>query len=448
MEEGAAEEPHGRVAAHEGILGKRVLRVVDASALIVVVVVVVIALLNDATAQTRRRLPVQVIRDDDGGEVRDDRHVVDDDEQRREDAEGRDAEEGRDCAEAERNGSRDGREEHRQAGLAVAVGQAVCQGRVEEVARQLPRVEEDERVVGADGEDDEDGEHVEGAEVAVVEGDAVEEVGAAEGRDDAQHREARDPQRAGLHEHKDEDEAEAADGQLQVGHHLCVDLVEEERQTVVEELHLSDLRAEQTLEHRLELVQDEISDLLVLGFAVDVRVLVAGEGLPEHQDDARDGRARLVTRDDGVFAEEALQRRRRKVHYHVQYLRDVDEIRCVRLGHALLELVEEVENGVGRHALAHHLRVAERLHVLGVLRQQVRHFAHLSQVALREHVAARLLEVQLDALGSLAALRLLRDSIHHLVDELRFLLLVYPRQSLVGGRQHTTVIFQLATLYY
>ena len=140
-----------------------------------------------------------MVRDDDGREVRDDRHVVDDDEQRREDAEGRDAEEGRDGAEAERDGRRDGREEHRQAGLAVAVGEAMRQGRVEEVARQLPRVEEDEGVVGADGEDDEDGEHVEGAEVAVVEHDAVEEVGAAERRDDAEHGEARHPHRARLH---------------------------------------------------------------------------------------------------------------------------------------------------------------------------------------------------------------------------------------------------------
>ena len=115
-----------------------------------------------------------MVRDGDGREVRDDRHVVYADEQRREDAEGRDPEEGRKGAEAEGNGRCDGREEHGEAGLAVAVGQPVGEGGVGEVAGQLPRVEEDEGVVGADCQDNEDSEHVEGAEVAVVEDDPVE----------------------------------------------------------------------------------------------------------------------------------------------------------------------------------------------------------------------------------------------------------------------------------
>ena len=53
------------------------------------------------------------------------------------------------------------------------------------VRRILPRVVEDKDVVGADAQQDEDGEDVEYAEVSEVECDAVDEIGAAEAGHDA-----------------------------------------------------------------------------------------------------------------------------------------------------------------------------------------------------------------------------------------------------------------------
>ena len=161
-----------------------------------------------------------MIRGDDSREVRDDRQIIHTYEQRREYPEGGDPEERRDGAEAERDGCRDGREEHGEAGLAVAVGEPVGEGGVGEVAGELPRVEEDEGVVGADCQDNEDSEHVEGAEVAVVEDDPVNKVGPTERGDDTEHGETGHPQRPRLDEHEDEDEAQTAERQLQVGHHL------------------------------------------------------------------------------------------------------------------------------------------------------------------------------------------------------------------------------------
>ena len=319
-------------------------------------------------AEARRRLPVEVIDDDDCGEVRDDGQVVHADEQRREDSERRDAEERREGAQTERDGRRDGREEHGDAGLAVAVREAVGERRVGELLGEFPRVEEDERVVGSDGQDDEDGEHVEGAEVAIVEDDAVEEVGGAERGDDAEHGQAGDEQCAGLRQHEDEDEAKATDGQLQIGHHLRVDLVEEQRQAVIEEVHLADSLVEDLLQRGHVLGDDELFDLLVLSVAALVGVLVAGQRLTEQYDDTCDRRLRLCRRNHGLLAEEALQRFRRKRLHGVQHRGYVGEIRSVRCREHVLVFFEEIYNGIRLDALVV-FHVAERFDVLLVFRE-------------------------------------------------------------------------------
>ena len=84
--------------------------------------------------------------------------------------------------------------------------------------------------------------------------------------------------------------------------HLRVNLVEEERQTVVEEVHLADPLPEHALHEGLEVRQDELLDRLVLRLAAVVGVLVAGERLAEEDDNAGDGGVRRRRRDLSVLA--------------------------------------------------------------------------------------------------------------------------------------------------
>ena len=62
------------------------------------------------------------------------------------------------------------------------------------MSRSTPRVHEDEDIVSPNAQDDEDGQHVEDAEVLVLEDEAVDEVGDEEAAEDAEDPEAGDEQ--------------------------------------------------------------------------------------------------------------------------------------------------------------------------------------------------------------------------------------------------------------
>ena len=74
-----------------------------------------------------------------------------------------------------------------------------------------PQIVENEYVISADAQDDEESEDVENSEVSVVEDDAVDEVGGEEAEEDAENAETGDEERPGLdaEEHPDEEEASA-----------------------------------------------------------------------------------------------------------------------------------------------------------------------------------------------------------------------------------------------
>ena len=169
-----------------------------------------------AATATPILLPKQVVAYHHGGEEHHHRDVVDDDQQGREYAERADAEQrtGRRDGESDRCGQR--REHHGTGGFAVGIGQPMRQRLVAEVRRHLPGVVEDEHVVGADAQQDEDGEYVEYAEVPHVQDNTVDQVGAEETGDDAEHGPQRNPERTGLQHQETHDEDERAEYQGQV----------------------------------------------------------------------------------------------------------------------------------------------------------------------------------------------------------------------------------------
>ena len=73
-----------------------------------------------------------------------------------------------------------------------------------------PCVVEDEYVISADAQDDEESEDVENSEVSVVEDDAVDEVGGEEAEEDAENAETGDEDRPGLNAEERPDEEETS----------------------------------------------------------------------------------------------------------------------------------------------------------------------------------------------------------------------------------------------
>lgn len=86
--------------------------------------------------------------------------------------------------------------------------------------RGSPRVDEDEHVVRPDAKNDEDGQHVKNAEVAVLADEAVDEIGDEEAAEDAEDAEARDEERSCHQQHEEEYEAERTSGQQHVENYL------------------------------------------------------------------------------------------------------------------------------------------------------------------------------------------------------------------------------------
>ena len=140
---------------------------------------------------------------------------------------------------AERDGRGHRREEHGDGRLPVAEGEAVSEGVERVLRRELPRVVEDEDVVGTDAHEDEQREDLEQAEVAVVEHDAVDEISAEEAGRYAEHCPAGHPEGSGLDEQDEGDEDDTPREEKQVHDRVLLDSVVKQRLTSVEEVHLA-----------------------------------------------------------------------------------------------------------------------------------------------------------------------------------------------------------------
>ena len=252
-------------------------------------------------------LPEEVVRNDDSREEDDDGNVVYDDKQRREQAEARNAEHGRRCTHGKRDGCCERCEEHGAGRLSVAVRKAMRERLVLVLSGVLPRVEEDEDVIGADAEQYEDGEHMEYSEVAEVEHNAIYEIGAEESGQDAEDGPPGHPKGSSLDEQEQHDEEKAAHDKRHVEHDHGHDEVEQQRHTAVEELHIADTVRKVLLSDWLEVVNGERLNVTELILVPVGDVLVAFERHAKVEPFPDDGGMRLGGVDCRLLAERVIQ---------------------------------------------------------------------------------------------------------------------------------------------